>query len=289
MDRTKRIWAWIFVLPAVVLYTSIWVIPVLGSFALSTTNWTGIGWTMDYVGLKNYIDLVQDQVFHQSVRNTLLYVLINVPVCTIIGLGLALLLNRGLKGSAFFRTVYYLPVIIPTVAAGMVWRWIVDPNFGLMNEFLMAIGLGSLRGNWLGFERALLTIILVSIWQTFGVPMILFIAGLQNISEELMEAARIDGATEAQCLRYMTLPLLAPVTAVVVVMLIIRSFSVFDLVFVMTEGGPGHVTEFLATHLYKVAFTTFRAGYGSAIATVLFVLQFGLSFVFLTKFGGAKQ
>ncbi len=273
-----------FLLPAVVSYTVIGFLPNLGSIALSLFHWNGIAPHLDFAGGRNFVDLVSDPVFYTALVNNLVFTVASMGFAMIFGFALAYFLYRGIAGGGFLRTIYYFPVVVSMVAAGMMWRWIYDPNFGLLNAVLKAVGLGALAGNWLGFGRALISVIVVSVWKTTGVAMILFIAGLQSMSKEILESAQIDGAGELQTVRHVTVPMLTPIISIVVIILLIRSFSAFDLVYVMTGGGPGHASEVLSTYSYTQAFGALRVGYSSAIAVASFVLQFALAAVYLWRF-----
>lgn len=284
MERQKRLWAVAFLLPAIVLYTVIGFLPNLGSIALSLFDWNGISPHMDFAGGQNFIDLIRDSVFYTALANNLVFTVASMSVSMIFGFVLAYFLYRGVAGGGFLRTIYYFPVVVSMVAAGMMWRWIYDPNFGLLNALLKGVGLGGLAGNWLGFGRALISVIAVSIWKTTGVAMILFIAGLQGMPKEVLESAQIDGANEPQSVRHIIVPMLTPVISIVVIILLIRSFSAFDLVYVMTGGGPGHASEVLSTYSYTEAFGALQVGYSSAIAVASFVLQFALAVVYLGRF-----
>jgi ABC-type sugar transport system permease subunit len=211
-------------------------------------------------------------------RNSLAYTAATTILQTAIPMGIAVLLNAGWRGSVFFRTAVFVPVIISSVVSGLLWRMIYDANFGVLNTALNAIGLGRLALPWLADPRTVLpAIIAVSLWQSLGFYMLIFFAGLQSISAELYEAASIDGATSSQKFRFVTVPMLWPVTAVVVTLNIIAGVKVFDVIYIMTTGGPDHASEVLGTYLYVTSFGASGGGspsmgYAAAIGVVILIL-----------------
>ena len=260
---------------------------------LSLQRWDGIRAPV-YVGLGNYQNLLDDRVFLLATRNTFLFVVIMVIFQSTVPLLVAVLLNSGLKGNTFFRTVYFMPVIISLAITGMLWSMIYEPNFGVINETLRGIGLGGLAKFWLADSATLIpSLAAVSIWQSLGFYMVIYFAGLQNIPQELIEAAKIDGAGAATRLLKITIPLLRPVITVVVVLNTINSIKVFDHIWVMTAGGPNNQSTTFATYLYQVAFgamgsSNSQLGYASAIGVVIFVATFVLS-VILVKYGQVEE
>jgi len=246
-------------------------LPALWSAVLSLTDWKIVG-TPRFVGMKNYMRLFNDPLFHTAVKNTVAYTAIIVPLMALVGLGLALLLNQPLRGRVVTRTAVFASYVVMVSVVGITWRWILDPTgAGIVNYYLGTLGMDPLP--WLAApETAMLSIIIATMWWTAGYNMILYLAGLQDIPVAVREAARIDGANAWQEFRHVTLPMLKPVTFFVVVMSIAKSFQVFGQVYVMTQGGPSNSTLTIVNYLYVVGFTWFEMGYAAAIAYALFAL-----------------
>ncbi|MBE3089943.1 MAG: sugar ABC transporter permease [Actinobacteria bacterium] len=265
-----RVWAFILLMPNFIVFLMFVLIPLVASFFFSFTEWD-LMTPMQWVGFANYIELFKDETFLKSLWNTIYFTLGTVPVGIIISLFLAIALNQRIKGIKIFRAAYFLPVIASFVAAALVWSWIYNPEFGLLNYFLSIIGI---KGpSWLNsLNWAMPSIILTTIWKGLGFNMLLFLAGLQGIPESYYEAADIDGAKWFSKFLHITVPLLSNTTLFVVIISIINSFQGFDLVYMMTYGGPARSTSVLVFYLYQNAFKYFRMGYASAIAYVLFFL-----------------
>lgn len=263
--------AWLFMLPSLVLFLTFTGIPVIAAFAISFTQWDLFN-PARFVGLGNYTKLLGDPIFSRVMGNTAYFVLLSVPVQMLIGLGCALALNRGLKGQTFFRVAYFLPVVTSTIAAALVWAWLFNANFGLVNALLTLFGVSD-PPRWLASSQwAMPAVIIVSIWQNLGYAMVLFLAGLQNIRADLYDAAAMDGARGWRRLWFITLPLLSPTTFFVLIISIIGSFQIFELVFVMTQAGPANATNTLVYYIYQNGFQFYQMGYASAAAMVLFVI-----------------
>lgn len=263
--------AWLFLAPSLVLFAIFTAIPVISAFFISFTQWNLFN-EVTWVGLGNYLELAKDEIFAKVLGNTAYFVLISVPVQIVLALLCALVLNRGIKGQTFFRVVYFLPVVTSTIAAALVWAWLFNSNFGLINAALSLVGVTDLP-KWMGSTRwAMPAIIIVSIWQNLGYAMVLFLAGLQNIGKDVHDAAALDGATGWDRFWHITLPLLSPTTFFVVVISIIGSFQVFELVLVMTKAGPANATNTLVYYIYQNGFQFYQMGYASAAAMVLFLI-----------------
>jgi multiple sugar transport system permease protein len=273
LTSKEAFWAWIFILPALIGTLVFIVIPVFGSFAISLTRWNLIS-KPQYVGFTNYTDLFGNKLFYEVLWNTLYYAFVTTIFGIIIPLVLAVAINRKIKGSGFFKTAYFLPFITPMIVIAIVWSWIFDPNYGLLNWIL---GVGNSL-TWLYDKNlAMPAIIIVSIWKNIGYNMVIFLAGLQAIPESLNEAAVIDGSTGFKKFINITLPLLSPTIFFVMVMTTISSFQVFDLIYLMTNGGPENSTTVMVYWLYRNAFEYFRLGTASAIAYILFTIIFVLT------------
>ena len=272
----------LFVLPDLVLYLLFMVYPFFQSIYFSLTSWNGVTAVKEWVGLANYRELIRDGLFWLSLKNTIIWVIVGTIAPIVVGMLLALLLWSRPKGFTLFRTVYFMPQVLSTVVIGIVWSWIYNPIFGILNESLDAVGLEDLSRGWLGDpDVALYAVLVAAIWATIGFVFVILLAGLQNVSKDLLEAATIDGANVWQRFWNVTVPQLAGVINVVIAFLLIGGFSVFDIVFVMTGGGPANATDVLATFTYKEAFTQNNVGYASAIAVVITVISLIASVTFI--------
>lgn len=269
--------AYLFLVPTLLGLLFFTLGPVIAGFLISFTNWN-IFLPPQWVGLDNYQILFTQELPRKVFSNTLYYTLINVPLNMTVALGMALLLNLRLRGVSFYRAIYFLPVVTSTVAASLIWSWLYSPNFGPINYFLAAIGIDG--PPWLASTTwAMPAVILMSVWKGFGTNMLIFLAGLQGIPQEVLEAAMIDGATRWQRFWRVTWPLLTPTTFFVLVISCIASFQVFEQVFVMTEGGPAYATTVLGLFIYLNAFRYNNMGYAAAVAYILFALILAITLV----------
>ncbi len=275
-----------FILPNLIGYAIFVFIPVIFSFVLSVMKWDGSRAPMEFVGLSNFVQIFNDRIFVQSFIHTIQYALLTVLPTLVLALLLAVLLNHKLKGIAVFRTALYFPYIASIVAVGAVWNMLFQPDFGPINEFLRFIGISKPPRWVVDVKWAMVAISVVSVWKYMGYYMIVYLAALQGISGSLYEAAGIDGANGFQKLRYITIPMLTPTTFFVLIMLTIQCFKVFDLVYVMTGGGPGNATKTLVNYIYEKAFTSWEFGPASAGALVLFSV---VLIVTLIQFAGEKK
>ena len=273
--------AWAFVAPALMVIAVFFFLPVLAGFALSFTDFdiyalADIG-NLRFVGLANYVELLQTPLFWKALGNTLYFVIVGVPLSIAASLGAALLLNSKLaRFKSFFRVALFAPVVTTLVAVAIVWRYLLHTRSGLINYGLEGLGLAPI--DWLGDPRwAMPAIILFAVWKNFGYNMIIFLAGLQSIPEELYEAARMDGASRWQQLRYVTLPSLAPVVLLVSVLTMAGYFQLFAEPYVMTQGGPLQSTVSVLYFMYEEGFKWWNLGFASAIAFVLFLLMFAVT------------
>lgn len=274
-------WATIFLLPNLLGFFIFILFPVLASFGISFLQWDLLG-EMNWIGLGNYKELMTDGVFWKVLWNTIYFTIVTVPVGIVISLLLAIALNQKIRCLKIFRSVYFLPVISSMVAVAMVWQWIYNPQFGLLNYLLSLIGIDG--PSWLSSTIwAMPAVMIASIWKGLGFNMLLFLAGLQGIPETYYEAAEIDGANWFSKFRNITIPLLSPTTFFVIVMAVINSFQVFDQIYIMTQGGPARSTSVLVHYLYQNAFEYYRMGYASSIAYVLFFLVFIVTLIQLKR------
>ena len=266
LSNNQQLAGWIFILPALVGTLIFIVIPVICSFGLSFVKWDLLN-PMQFVGLNNYREIFSDALFYKILWNTVVFALSTSIFGVIIPLVLACILNSKIRGAEFYKTAYFLPFITPMVVIGVVWEWIFDPNIGFLNHIL------HLHINWLyDTHYAMAALIIVSVWKLIGYNMIIFLTGLSGISQSLFEAAKIDGANPFETFKNITVPLLSPTIFFVVIITAISSFQIFDLIYLMTGGGPLDSTNVLVYAIYKNAFEYFNVGKASAIAYVLFVL-----------------
>jgi raffinose/stachyose/melibiose transport system permease protein len=264
---------WAFILPGLAVYAVFLVWPAIRSVWISFTDWDGFSPNQKFVGLDNYAQLLRDPVAAQAFRNNIIWTVVIIVVPVVLGLTLAVLLDRSSRVAPVLRTLFYMPAVLPLVSVAAIWTWMYNPTEGSVNAILRAIGLGSLQQGWLGQDSTAFGAILVAgIWVRTGFPMLLYLAALQGIPKELYEAAVSDGASPWQQFRHVTLPGLRTTNFVVIALSLIESFKVFDLVFVMTNGGPGNSTQVLGTWMFANVFQYFNAGYGTAIAVVITVI-----------------
>ncbi|HYP73801.1 MAG TPA: sugar ABC transporter permease [Microbacterium sp.] len=262
---------WSFILPNFIGFGVLTLVPIVILFYMAFTNWNVFG-KADFIGLANFTRLMGDGSFRTSVVNTLYYSVMHIPLTIVVSLGLALLLNNKLRGVAFFRTAAFFPYITSIVAIAVVWNLLFSPQYGPINEFLKFIGIQSPPGWLTSPEWAMPAVVIVSTWRDMGYYMILFLAGLQTVPRELHEAARMDGANVWQRFTNVTLPSLRPTMFFVTVMLTINSFKIFDLILVMTDGGPGQSTLVMSQFIYRKGFEESQFGYASAAAVALFFM-----------------
>ncbi len=267
---------WLFVAPALLLIGVFFAIPVLGAFVLSFTDFdiysVGDISKTRFVGIGNYVALMENPLFWTATRNTLYFVLIGGPLSAAVSLGAALLVNsRMARFRPFFRSAFFAPWVTTLVAMALVWRYIYHAEYGLLNAALGVVGIGPI--DWLGSTAwSMPSLILLSVWKNFGYNMLVFLAGLQSIPDELYEAASLDGAGAWRRFRHVTLPMLGPTFVFVGVVTMIASFQVFSEPYVMTQGGPLKSTLTLVLFMYEQGFRWWRLGYSASIAVVLFVL-----------------
>ena len=271
--NNERFAGWVFILPALLGTLIFVVIPVICSFGLSFTKWDLLN-PIRFVGLDNYKEIFSEALFFKIFWNTVVFAISTSVLGVIIPLILACILNSKIRGSEFYKTAYFLPFITPIIVIGVVWEWIFDPNIGLLNHIL------HLHINWLyDTHFAMPALIIVSVWKLIGYNMVIFLSSLSGISQSMFEAAKIDGATPFQTFKNVTIPLLSPSIFFVVIITAISSFQVFDLIYLMTQGGPLDSTNVLVYAIYKNAFEYFNIGKASAIAYVLFFIILVLTLV----------
>ncbi len=261
----------LFLPPALLLFTIFVVIPIGEAGFLGFFKWNGYGEVTDFVGTRNYEFLAGQRVFKSALFNTGLVILVSILVQLPLALGMAMFLAQRIRGSYFFRTIFFLPFILAEVATGLIWRFIYDGEFGLVSAIWGVFGA---EAPFVLAERglAMYAIMAVVVWKYFGFHMMIYIAGLQNIPRDLIDAAKVDGATRWQVTRYVTLPLLKPTIMISVFFAVLGSLQLFDLVMPLTGGGPSNSSHTIVTYLYQFGIVRLRIGFGSAVGVVLFFI-----------------
>ena len=280
--REQRRLAALFVAPALLLYAAFMLVPFVSVIYYSFTDWDGSAPVKEWVGVDNYSRLLHDHAFGVALWHNVIWIVIGTIGPIVIGLVLSIMLWNNVKGVLFWRTVFFLPQVLPLVVIGIVWSWLYHPLYGPINKGLEKVGAGSWTRGWLGEPRwALYAVLIAAIWGTFGFVVVILLAGLQNIDESLIDAAAVDGANWAQRTRHVIVPQLAPVLTMITTITLIGGISVIDIVLVMTLGGPGTSSEVLATYAYKVGFNQNDIGYGSAVSVVITALSLVVAVIFL--------
>jgi len=284
----RRVWqqnlaGFLFLAPALIIYLVIVVFPLLQSFRISLTSWDGVNPVKEYVGLDNYMRAVSvDPVFRVALSHNLIWMTIGSVLPISIGLMMALIIFDGLVASKFFRTIFFMPYVLSGMVIGIIFGLVYNPMYGILNQTLRFIGLGALAQPWLGqSSTALGSLMAVSVWGSFGFMMTILLAGLQNVDFDLYDAAKIDGANVFQRFVHVTIPQLNHVLTLLFSLALIGGFKVFNLVYVMTQGGPGYHTEVLARYIVKQSFQQSYVGYGCALSLLLTVMILIVSVIFI--------
>jgi multiple sugar transport system permease protein len=274
--KKKKWWksyAFYFILPSFLIYSLFIVYPTASSLYLSLTSWNGISPEIKFIGLDNFKEIFQSERVHNAFKNTIILTVVIVILENIVALGLAILIEQIRRFSNFFRIAFYLPVLLSGIVMGFIWKIIYNYNFGALSQILDKLGLSQFKVDWLGdSELSIYAIIFATVWKQSGYYMIIYLAALQGVPQELHEAAKIDGANRWQQFRHVTFPLLSGAVTVSVILSTISSLKIFDQIAIMTDGGPGFATETLTYIVYKVAFAEARQGFGTALSLVLFAL-----------------
>ncbi|NBJ96506.1 sugar ABC transporter permease [bacterium 1xD8-48] len=290
MHKTKRYRKQVrnfvfFLTPSIGIYTFFWVVPIIFNFVVSASAWNGMSAFAEtkWVGLKNYVKIfTNDTMFPKAFGHNIVFTLITVICIPLISCLLAIAVERFLRHKGIFRTLFFIPAIVPLLAAAILFQWIYSIDGGLLNEALGLIGLKALQRNFLGDSRtALGAVSFISVWKSIPFYMTILISGLQGIPEELEEAAKIDGADGRKVLRYVTLPLLKPILVIVFGLVVIDGFRTFDLIYATTNGGPNYATEIMTTYIYRVGFGDFRMGYATALSSVNIIFVLIITSVYL--------
>jgi len=276
MARDEALWAYVFLLPNLVLFTAFTVYPVFASFYYSLTEWTNLAETGTFIGIENYVNLAKDEIFRTVLVNTFYYTFGVIPLQTVLGLAIAVLLNQNVRLRTVYRAAYFVPAVTSMVAVSMVWQWMYQAQYGIINSFLKSIGVEG--PNWLFSKTwSMPAVIAMSIWKNVGYSIVLYLAALQGVPEQLYESAHIDGANAWQRFRHITIPLISATTFFIIVLSIIGSFQSFDQIYVLTQGGPARATSVIVHYLYQNGFQWFNMGYAAAIAWVLFAILFAFT------------
>jgi raffinose/stachyose/melibiose transport system permease protein len=271
--KAQRRLGLLFVTPLVVMIAVFMLFPLANAFYYALTDFNGIDPSPPWVGLGNFSELLQDEDVYAALKNNVIWIVIGTIAPLVLGLGMALMVWNARNGSVFYRTVFFLPFILPQVAVGVVWGWIYEPTRGWMNKVLETVGLESLTRGWLGDpQTALYAVLATAIWTSVGFVFVIFLSALRRVDLDLVDASMLDGANSLQRLRYVILPQIMPVFIMVTTITLLGGFRVFDIVFVMTGGGPAGATDVLGTYAYSQAFELNRISYGTALALVITVI-----------------
>ncbi|MCZ7539595.1 MAG: sugar ABC transporter permease [Anaerolineae bacterium] len=286
-DRLEQIVVgYAFVLPDVLGLLIFMVGPMVMAFVISFTDWRLVG-TPQYVGTHNYGVMLDDPRFIASLKRTFSFTLYYVPLVYTLSLGMAVLLRRRSRANGFFRTIYFMPVAMSLVVAGVIWRFMFDPGNGLINTLLGTFGLPTFK--WIGsVDTAMYSVIIVSVWKSAGYFMIILLAGIEDIPQDYIEAAQIDGANRWRVFRHIIMPLLRPTSFFVLVILVINGLQAFDQIYVMTRGGPAYATHTLLIYMYDKAFRQWNFGYAAAMSVTLFLIIFVLTLIQVRYFRASE-
>ncbi len=270
----EKLKAFSFLAPALLIYIIIIVFPGIYSIVLSLFEWNGVS-EKRFVGLANYVKLfTNDDIFRIALKNNIIWIVLTVCITVVLALILALVLNEKFTGRIVYRSIFYFPYMLSWIVIGIIWKWMYNPNFGMINTFLGAVGLDSLKGSYLSNPKiALYCIFAAALWQGLGQPMLYFLAGLQTMSSDVLEAARIDGAGKINLFIRIIVPMLKETFVIVLATQIIASMKVYDIIYVMTDSGPANATQTLATYMYNQTFSYNNLGMGSTVATIMVIIM----------------
>lgn len=285
MERRENFWRIVLLAPALLVFGIFVVWPLLDSFRYSVTNWNGFDPDYDFVGLDNFARIFRDPEFLNAIVNTAIWIVAALVVPVLLGLALALLLNTGLRSANVFKSIFYLPICLAAVIVGQIWIWIYQPDWGLLNTAIESVtGVRRFNFAWLAEpSTALGSVIVAWSWQQTGLAMVIFLAGLTSIPRDLLEAADIDGVSRWKQTLHIVLPMLRPATVVVVALSVINALKGFDILYIMTGGGPFRSSNTLAFFMYEESFKKYRMGYGSAISVVLFLIALSVIFIYFRQ------
>ena len=264
----------VLTLPVALLVVIFFIFPMISALYYSVVDFDGVDPTPAFVGFDNFTEMLTDPGVWAALRNNAIWIVVGTAAPMILGLLIAVLLWSIRRGSALYRLVFFFPFLLPAVAVGTVWTWIYDPIDGWLNQALQAIGLGSLARGWLGDPNlALYAVLATAVWGSTAFVIVIFLSALRNVDSELLDASRIDGANAAQRLWHIIVPQIMPVFLMVLTLTLVGGFSVFDIIFIMTGGGPADATETIGTYAYSQAFELSRIGYGTTLALLITILS----------------
>lgn len=284
MAGQSHFWRIVLLLPPLAVFALIVIWPLLDSFFYAFTNWNGFDPNYRFVGFDNFRKVSTDKLFFNAIFNTVIWIVAAILLPTLLGLALALLLDSSVKGANIFKSIFYLPICLSAIVVGQIWTWIYQPDWGILNSLLGWASGSPVTYAWLAKPgSALYSVIVAWSWQQTGLAMVIFLAGLTAIPPDLTEAADMEGATRLQRIRHVVLPLLRPATVVVVALMVINSLKGFDILYIMTGGGPFNSSDTLAMHMYNESFKKYLMGYGSAISVVLFLITLAVILVYFRQ------
>ncbi|MYE36416.1 MAG: sugar ABC transporter permease [Rhodobacteraceae bacterium] len=273
MEKSAWIWRVVFLAAPIAVFSILVLWPLFSSFFYSFTNWNGFNPNYKFVGFDNYAKIWTDRLFLNAIINTFVWMVAAILLPTLLGLGFALLIDSNVPGGKVFKSIFYLPICLSAVVVGQIWTWIYQPDWGLLNTLINFFLAEPINYPWLAKpDTSLGSVIIAWSWQQTGLSMVIYLAGLTSISEELLEVCEIEGTSNWQKIRLVLVPLLTPATVVVIALSVINSLKGFDILYIMTGGGPFHSSDTLAMHMYNESFKKYMMGYGSAISVVLFLL-----------------
>ncbi len=285
LGRNRSIVGYLFILPNFIGFLIFTIIPIFFAISVSFTRWDSMH-APRFIGLRNFSIMIHDSSFLITLANTLTFTFGSLPFTVVLALAFAIILNQGIKGKSVFRAVFFFPYIASVVACAITWQLLFHPGAGPVNSILIAMGIKT-PPRWLSSTNtAMISVIMVYVWQVAGYYMVMFLAGLQTIPDSLYESADIDGANNFRKLFNITIPMLSPTFFLVIIIFIINSFKVFTLIYVMTDGGPGRATSVLVFYVYQQAFERSRFGYASAMSLILFVIMLAIT---IFQYRGQKK
>ncbi|WP_159881495.1 carbohydrate ABC transporter permease [Paenibacillus puerhi] len=280
MKRTM----YLFVLPALLMYVVFWIFPILKLFQYSVSDYNGFVQNFNYIGFDNYTQLLKEDIVGSSIANTLIYTLVYVVFCNLIALGLAFLLNMKIRATGLYRTAAYIPTLFSAIVVGFIWSYVYMPDSGLLATAMSWFGFNGEDLNLLGsYNTALYAISTVEVWKHIGTSTIIFLAGLQTVPVDMIEAGKIDGASTWQVTRFIKIPMLATAITINVTLSVINGLKAFDYPFIMTNGGPGRATSTLLVDIFRIAFKEQQFGKGSALAVIAFAMIIVITTFFVLK------
>ncbi len=284
MEQRTRLWQIALLALPLAVFGLIVVWPLTSSFYYSFTNWNGFGATYDFVGFDNFAQILDDRLFFNAIVNTVIWMIAAIILPSGLGLGLALLIDSRVPGASIFKTIFYLPICLSAVIVGQIWIWIYQPDWGLLNTVVEAVTGQDENFAWLAKPgTALYSVIVAWSWQQTGLSMVIFLAGLTAVPSDLLEVSEIEGASTLQRIWHVVLPLLRPATVVVIALSVINSLKGFDILYIMTGGGPFNSSDTLAMHMYNESFKKYLMGYGAAISVVLFLIAITIIFFYFRQ------